>query len=88
MPVRNVSGGRHPKLLELYGIGIRGQCGTVTCKIGSTKLPVDYAGPQGVFVGLDQVNVPLPKSLRGAGNVTVLLTVDGQTANAVSLTFK
>jgi hypothetical protein len=34
------------------------------------------------------VNVALPKSLRGAGNVTVLLTVDGQTANPVTLNFK
>lgn len=77
-------------VLELFGTGIRGR-GTlagVTCKIGSTTLPVAYAGPQGAFVGLDQVNVMLPKSLRGSGNSTVLLTVDGQTANAVTLNFK
>jgi uncharacterized protein (TIGR03437 family) len=77
-------------VLELFGTGIRGRSAPagVTCKIGSTTLPVAYAGPQTVFVGLDQVNVTLPKSLRGAGTQTVLLTVDGQTANAVSLTFK
>jgi len=77
-------------VLELFGTGIRGR-GTlagVTCKIGSATLAVAYAGPQTVFVGLDQVNVTLPKSLRGGGNQTVLLTVDGQTANAVSLTFR
>jgi len=77
-------------VLELFGTGIRGRSGLagVTCKIGSSTLPVAYAGPQTVFVGLDQVNVTLPKSLRGGGPLTVLLTVDGQTANAVSLTFK
>jgi uncharacterized protein (TIGR03437 family) len=77
-------------VLELFGTGIRGRSAptAVTCKIGSTTLPVAYAGPQTVFVGLDQVNITLPKSLRGAGTQTVLLTVDGQTANAVSLTFK
>jgi len=77
-------------VLELFGTGIRGRSAVtnVTCKIGSTTLPVAYAGPQTVFVGLDQVNVTLPKSLRGSGTQTVLLTVDGQTANAVSLTFK
>jgi uncharacterized protein (TIGR03437 family) len=77
-------------VLELFGTGIRGRSAVagVTCKIGSNTLPVAYAGPQTVFVGLDQVNVTLPKSLRGSGNQTVLLTVDGQTANAVSLTFK
>ena len=77
-------------VLELFGTGIRGRSAVaaVTCKIGSTTLPVAYAGPQTVFVGLDQVNVTLPKSLHGAGIQTVLLTVDGQTANPVTLTFK
>jgi len=51
-------------------------------------LTAAYAGPQFGYVGLDQVNVLLPKSLRGSGNVTAMLTVDGQSANAVSLSFK
>jgi uncharacterized protein (TIGR03437 family) len=75
-------------VLELYGTGIRGHSAAVTCRIGSATLPVDYAGPQGVYFGLDQVNVALPKSLRGSGTVTVSLTVDGQTTNPVSLSFK
>lgn len=77
-------------VLELYGTGIRGRSAlaAVTCKIGSTTLAPLYAGPQGTDVGLDQVNILLPKSLRGAGNVTVQLTVDGQAANPVSLNFK
>jgi uncharacterized protein (TIGR03437 family) len=75
-------------VLELYGTGIRGHSGTVTCKIGSATLPVAYAGPQGTYVGLDQVNIFLPKSLRGSGSVTVALTVDGQAANTVNLSFK
>jgi len=75
-------------VLELFGTGIRGYKTAVTCQIGSTSLPVAYAGPQGVYVGLDQVNIPLPKSLRGIGNVTLSLTVDGQAANQVNLSFK
>ena len=75
-------------VLELFGTGIRGHTGTVTSRIGTSTLPVAYAGPQGVYVGLDQVNILLPKSLRGAGNVTVQLTVDGQAANTVNLSFK
>jgi uncharacterized protein (TIGR03437 family) len=39
-------------------------------------------------VGLDQVNIALPKSLRGAGIQTLTLTVDGQTTTPVSLTLK
>jgi uncharacterized protein (TIGR03437 family) len=75
-------------VLELFGTGIRGYRVGVACNIGSATLPVAYAGPQGVYAGFDQVNVPLPASLRGSGNVTVLLTVDGQPANPVNLTFK
>jgi len=54
----------------------------------NTTLPVSYAGPQNIYVGLDQVNIPLPQSLRGSGSLPVLLTVDGQNANAVTVTFK
>jgi uncharacterized protein (TIGR03437 family) len=74
--------------LELFGTGIRGHSKSVTCQVGSATLPVAYAGPQGVYVGLDQVNVILPQSLRGTGQAIVVLTVDGQTANSVSVTFK
>ncbi len=75
-------------VLELFGTGIRGHSGAVTSRIGSTTLPVSYAGPQGVYVGLDQVNILLPKALRGSGNSTVVFTVDGQAANSVTLSFK
>ncbi len=76
--------------IELFGTGIRGRSSqaAVTCKIGAATLPVAYAGLQGVYVGLDQVNVLLPKSLRGSGNVNVSLTVDGQSSNTVTLNFK
>jgi uncharacterized protein (TIGR03437 family) len=75
-------------VLELYGTGIRGHSGTVTCKIGTTTLPVAYAGPQGLYVGEDQVNILLPKSLRRSGPQSVVLTVDGQAANTVTVSFK
>lgn len=74
--------------LELFGTGIRGHATPVTCKIGTTTLPVSYAGPQNIYVGLDQVNIPLPQSLRGSGSQPVFLIVDGQNANAVTVTFK
>ena len=40
------------------------------------------------FVGLDQVNATLPKSLRGRGEVDVILTVDGLASNAVKIRIK
>lgn len=75
-------------VLELYGTGIRSHTTPVTAKIGSTTLTASYAGPQGGFVGLDQINIVLPRSLAGNGTVNLQLIVDGQAANTVTLNFK
>jgi uncharacterized protein (TIGR03437 family) len=53
--------------------------------IGSTEVPVRYAGPQSQFPGLDQVNVQLPGSLRGQGEMDLNLSVDGIAANTVRI---
>ena len=56
-----------PLYLVLYGTGIRHRLdnGDVTCKIDGQNLPVLYSGAQPSFVGLDQLVVQLPLSLRG-----------------------
>jgi hypothetical protein len=41
--------------------------------------------PQGQYPGLDQVNVRLPRSLAGRGEVNIALTVDGKAANTVTV---
>ena len=73
--------------LILYGTGIRNRSSlaNVTAHIGATSVPVLYAGPQPSFEGLDQVNLALPLSLSGSGEVNIVLTVDGQTANVVTV---
>ena len=73
--------------LSLYGTGIRNRTSlaNVTVNIKGTNVPVLYAGPQSSFEGLDQVNIALPPSLAGSGEVNVVLTVDGQTANVVTV---
>ena len=53
--------------------------------IDGMSFPALYAGPQPQFPGLDQVNVPLSLSLRGAGVVNVTVTVDGVTSNPVQI---
>ncbi len=77
-------------VLELFGTGIRGRSSlaNVSAKIGSTAVPVSYAGAQGVYVGLDQVNIVLPKTLAGTGAANVSLTIDGQTANVVAISIQ
>jgi uncharacterized protein (TIGR03437 family) len=74
-------------VLTLYGTGIRGRSapGAVTAKIGGVDAPVLYAGSQTQYSGLDQVNVTLPRSLAGRGDVDVVLSVDGKTANTVKV---
>ena len=74
--------------LLLYGTGLRG-AGTTTASVGGVSVPVIFAGAQGQFAGEDQVNIgPLPRSLAGSGNVQVILTSDGITANTVNITIK
>ena len=76
--------------LVLYGTGLRNRSGlaAVSCSVGGVDAQVDYAGPQGDYFGLDQVNVKLPGSLRGRGEVDVVLTVDGAAANTVKVRVK
>ena len=70
-----------------YGTGIRNRSSlaNATVNINCTDVPVLYAGLQSSYEGLDQVNVELPLSLSGTGEVNVELTVDGQTANVVTV---
>jgi uncharacterized protein (TIGR03437 family) len=47
-----------------------------------------YAGETPGFVGLDQLNVRLSRSLIGRGEVDVVLTVNGRTANIVRVNIR
>jgi uncharacterized protein (TIGR03437 family) len=79
---------RSPFLI-LYGTGIRGTAqANVSVKIGNIDAPVTFAGPQGTFAGLDQVNVALPAALKGRGQLVVTVTVNGQATNMGQLAFQ
>jgi uncharacterized protein (TIGR03437 family) len=76
--------------VSFYGTGIRGRSApaNVHMTIGGTSVPIEFAGPQPTYPGLDQVNVLLPLTLRGAGESNVVLTVDGQVSNTVTINVK
>jgi len=76
--------------LTLFGTGLRKNTGLtkVTTTIGGVAATVLFAGAQGEFPGLDQVNVEIPKALRGRGEVPVIVTVDGQTTNTVTISIR
>ena len=77
-------------ILLLFGTGIRGvgSLSEVSASIGGVEAEVLYAGRQGDFAGLDQVNVRLPRSLAGRGEVAVLLSVEGKTANTLTVSIR
>ena len=74
--------------LVLFGTGVRHvkKLGDVTAQIDGVPVAVQYAGGQGEFEGLDQVNLgPLPRVLSGRGEVSVELTAGGSAANTASM---
>jgi uncharacterized protein (TIGR03437 family) len=79
-----------PVYVSLYGTGIRNRTApsAVTVAIDGIDAPVTFAGASPQYAGLDQVNVLLPVALKGAGEVNVILTADGQVSNVVTLKFR
>jgi len=69
--------------LVVFGTGIRQRTDSarIIARIGRADAQVLFAGAQGSLIGLDQVNLAIPRSLAGSGEVDVALTMDGQTTN-------
>jgi uncharacterized protein (TIGR03437 family) len=76
--------------LVLYGTGVRYRPGplSVTATVNGSTIPVQYAGAQPQYAGLDQMNINLPRTLVGAGVVGIYVTVDGEISNTVTLTVR
>lgn len=77
--------------LTIYGTGIRGRSGlaAATLSVGGEPVPLTFAGPQGQFSGLDQINAgPLPRSLANRGEVPLILTVDGKGSNSITISVR
>jgi uncharacterized protein (TIGR03437 family) len=67
--------------LVVYGTGIA--TAAVTATIGGVNATVAYSGAQGQYPGLDQVNLLIPSSLAGKGQVNVVVTAAGKLSNPV-----
>jgi uncharacterized protein (TIGR03437 family) len=76
--------------LLLFGTGIRNLRAVTEASVtvDGISVPILYAGDQGQFVGLDQVNLLLPPELAGRGPVDLILTVNSKPANTVRLYFQ
>jgi endoglucanase len=73
--------------LVLYGTGFR-HFTRASLQAGGLSLPFAYAGAQGTFPGLDQVNAELPHALAGIGQVTITFSADGKPANPLTFNFR
>jgi uncharacterized protein (TIGR03437 family) len=76
--------------LILFGTGVRNRSAlsAVAAQVGGAGVDALYAGAQGGFVGLDQVNLRLPRSLAGRGEINVSLVIDGKASNVVRISIK
>jgi uncharacterized protein (TIGR03437 family) len=70
--------------VSLYATGIRG-ANTVQAFVAGQPATVQYAGAQGEYQGLDQVNVVIPGTLAGMGEVSVYLLADGKVSNMTTI---
>lgn len=75
----------NPAFLVLFGTGLRdAPANSVSAIIGGLEVPVTpTVAPD--FTGLDQVNVPIPLSLKGRGNVNVAIVAAGVSSNPVTI---
>lgn len=85
--VLSVGTAAKPNFLVLYGTGLRRRSSmtNVRVMIGGVQAEVSFLGAHSRLVGVDQLNVKLPESLRGRGSVDVVVTIDGKTANTVTI---
>jgi uncharacterized protein (TIGR03437 family) len=81
--------------LVLYGTGFRNRSAITAASVtftGNGFSPiagaVTYAGAQGTLVGLDQLNLRVPPSMAGRGEVSLVFSVEGKQANLVRVNFK
>jgi len=79
-----------PIYLILFGTGLRlcGGAAAVSVAIGGGTQEVVFAGPQGGFAGLDQVNVRLSPSLAGRGEVDVVVAAGGRRSNPARISIR
>ena len=76
--------------LVLYGTGFRQwtDLSKVSVTVGGTEGTVTYAGSQLVLAGLDQINLLLPRTLAGRGEINIEFKINNIVANTVTVAFK
>jgi uncharacterized protein (TIGR03437 family) len=86
-PVQTPASSDGKLFLTLFGTGIRHRSGPVEAEIDGNPATVTFAGPQGHFEGLDQVNLLVPQILYGTGVKPVRLRIGDSWTNTVDVHF-
>jgi len=76
-----------PVTLSLFGTGIRG-ASSVQAFVAGQSVPVLAFGAEGEYEGLDRVDISLPSSLAGSGEVSVYLEANDEVSNMVTVNLK
>jgi hypothetical protein len=76
--------------LALFGTGVRSRIDLLAVRVlvNNEEAEVLYADVQGYFVGVDQINLKLPRKLAGKGEVDVKVVIEGKVANTVRITLR
>ncbi len=75
--------------LVLFGSGLRrNDRSTLLAEVGGVNAEILYAGAHPDLIGLDQVNLRLPRDLTGRGEVSVELLLDDHETNPVVVGIK
>ncbi len=75
--------------LALFGAGFdSANTSSTKVTVQGVSVPVTYAGPQGTYLGMDQINILLPPSLARTGLANISVSVAGIAANTVQITIK
>ncbi len=100
LPTGNPDGTPRPlsagNFVALFGTGFRfarnddlnagnGSAESMRLTIGGLEVPMLYAGAQGQYAGLDQINFQIPAALAGRGVVDLVITIDGRASNSVKI---
>lgn len=72
-----------PNHLTMFGTGLRNAAG-LKVRLGSQEIAPGYAGAQGTFEGLDQINVPL-SSFTGSGLTDITIVSGDQSSNTTQV---
>lgn len=75
-------------VLQLFATGVRAARSGVFVRFGDREIEAAYSGPQAEYPGLDQINVPLPRSLAGAGEVALQIRIGETRSNAAAIRFR